>query len=80
MKAVRKRLLIIMLLAFAGILSNTQAQPGGGPPPPPPNSSSGQTGPVGGSAPVGNGTLLLLTLALAYAGIKIQSLQKDPKE
>ncbi len=63
---------ILILLTFLTIGSFTlPAQP---PPPPPSGNNGGTNGFVGGSAsgaPVGNGTFILLTLAVAYAGRKI---------
>ena len=51
------------------------------PPKPPSNANAGGLGPVGGDtgsgAPVGNGTFILLTLAVVYAGRKISGSQAD---
>lgn len=66
-----------ILLAISFILlvnSHLFAQ---GPPPPPVDPETGG-GPVGGSAPVGNGMAVLLTLAAAYGYRKVSRLkQKD---
>jgi len=59
-----------MLCASIGVTGDLQAQFGGGSPPdpgPPPSKTNPPLG--GGSAPVGSGTLILLSLGAAY-GIK----------
>ena len=47
-------------------------------PPAPPSSASngGTNGPVGGSAPIGNGLVLLITLAAGYGGKKVFDVSK----
>ncbi len=46
-------------------------------PPPPPSNPSDPAPPVGGSAPVGSGSLVLLILACAYAGRKVYVLKTE---
>lgn len=62
---------IMKRLIFAGLIiflsSSLFAQ--GGPPEPPDNPATGG-GPIGGSAPVGDGIAALLILSSAYAAIK----------
>jgi len=64
---------IILLAVFVAISSfSLLAQ---GPPPVPPSSANqGGTGPVGGTdggAPIGNGIVLLITLAAGYGAKKV---------
>lgn len=46
-------------------------------PPPPPSNPSDPAPPVGGSAPVGSGSLILFTLAAAYASRKVYFLHSE---
>ncbi len=71
----KKRILTIaLILVFVVASTVLYAQ---GPPPPPVDPETGG-GPVGGSAPVGNGMAVLLTLAAAYGYRKASRLkQKD---
>ncbi len=70
----------ILLLAFLITLSITlMAQ---APPAPPSTGNSGGTngfvgGPTGSGAPVGSGTLLLLSLASLYGGKKVYNMRKS---
>ncbi len=67
-RVVTKALLLLTLLTV-GVSITAQT-----PPPPPPNgghSLSGNKAPGDSGAPTGNGTLILLTLAVAYAGRKV---------
>jgi hypothetical protein len=73
---------ILKKLLFAGLIillsSSLFAQ--GGPPDPPDNPNAGG-GPIGGSAPVGDGIAALLILSSAYAAIKYsRSKNKKLKE
>ena len=68
----------IIILAFLTIGSFTLLAQG--PPPLPPSSANNgnpSNGPVGdpGGAPIGNGTLILLTLAAAYTGRKVYTVK-----
>ena len=64
---------ILILLAFLAIGSFTLLAQGPPPVPPATGNNGGTNGFVGGTggAPIGNGTLILLTLAAAYAGRKV---------
>lgn len=73
MKKTFKTLKITMLvLSFLAIAESSLAQ---GPPPPPSGvgakGSSTNHGPGDSSAPIGNGTLILLSLAAAYGWKKV---------
>jgi hypothetical protein len=45
-----------------------------------PNTGGTTNGPVGGGAPVGNGTFILFALALAYAGRKVYVMRRTAEE
>ena len=45
-----------------------------------PNTGGTTNGPVGGGAPIENGTFILITLALAYAGRKIYVMRRPVEE
>jgi hypothetical protein len=66
----KKLLILIIMLMIGAATLNAQ-----GPPPAPPSSANngGTNGFVGGTggAPIGNGTFILLALAVAYAGRKV---------
>ena len=68
----KRKILVTVIAAFlitAPLLMFAQPHPNGGFSP---NASGGPTNnPVGPSAPIGNGTFLLLTLAMAYAVTKV---------
>ena len=46
--------------------------------PPTPTNHGDEGGPVGGSAPIGDGTLVLIFLAAAYGAYKVYFLKKKP--
>ena len=72
-----KKIIIVITLLTIGSLT-LLAQPH----PPSTANNGGSNGVVGGSsgAPVGNGTLILLVLASAYAGRKIYVVNVDGKQ
>ena len=59
--------LTFALLISIHSLSMAQANPGAPPPPPPPGGHNLSGNQQAGGAPIGNGTVILLTLAAAYA-------------
>jgi hypothetical protein len=66
-----KKLIVLSVLAiFFSLTLLAQA-----PPPPPSNAGTGG-GPVGGSAPVGSGLVLLITLAAGYGAKKVFNSKK----
>ena len=66
-KAVKYFVLGTMLLCFALITQSSIAQP----PPPPPAEKGTENNQAPSEAPIGNGTFLLLTFAMAYTGRKV---------
>ena len=76
-KTFKSLILPLLLLAFMAIAQISLAQ---GPPPPPSGDgakgSSTNHAPGGTSgSPIGNGTFILLTLAVAYAGRKVYTVK-----
>lgn len=61
MKKIVHLTLLFLFLSFSPLFAQ-------GPPPPPPDAGS-SSGPVGGNAPTGCGTIILLLMGIAY-GIK----------
>ena len=80
MKRSFKILIITAFLAITPVLMFAQ----GNEPPHPGGNPTGTGTPVNGSppagAPVGNGTFILLTLAVAYAGRKVYVMQKSAEQ
>ncbi len=63
----KKLLILSAFTIFLGLSLLAQA-----PPPPPSSANNGGTnGPVGGSAPIGGGILMLLTMGAGYAVKKL---------
>ena len=79
MKRSFKILTVTALLALAPIILMAQIPPHpNDDPTKDPNSTTVGTPPAG--APVGNGTFILLTLAVAYAGRKVYVMQKSAEQ
>ena len=77
-----KKILIIAAIAIGLSFSSTLTaqnppHPNGGNAP---NAGGTTNGPVGGSAPIENGTFILFTLALAYIGRKVYVMRKTAEE
>ncbi|MDY0078052.1 MAG: hypothetical protein RBR87_12345 [Bacteroidales bacterium] len=71
----------LFLLSVSFTTSELYAQGGGAPPPPP--GGHGETGnqpAEGGSAPIGGGLAILLSLGAAYGGRKVYKVWKDKAE
>lgn len=77
MKTVKKIIGLAILILFFAPLTQVIAQ--GGPPPPPPDEVGGDT-PIGGSAPIGTGLVILSTLGLAYGGKKVYDARQKLEE
>ena len=74
-----KILMLIAVFAIAPIFTFAQTGTGDTGEPPHPGDTGGGTV-VGGApqgAPIGNGTLILLTLAMAYAGRKVYVMRTE---
>jgi len=74
-------LLAILLLTAISTVQILQAQ---GPPDPPPPNGGNPAGPdneiVGGGAPIGSGTLILLTMLFGYGGLKYRQNSKKIRD
>ena len=66
----KKLMILLIMLTIGAATLKAQGQP---PKPPSSANNGGTNGFVGGTggAPIGNGTFILLTLAVAYAGRKV---------
>ncbi len=69
MKRIMKVSIIAVFLLMAPVMMFAQPHPNGG------NAPGVGNHPVGGSAPIGNGTFVLITLAIAYGGRKVYELR-----
>ncbi len=75
MKKTVKIFVFSTLLFFCATVSqNSKAQP----PPPPPAEKGSNENQTPSEAPIGNGTFMLLTLAMAYAGRKVYVVRAIP--
>jgi hypothetical protein len=67
----KKKLFLLMFVSILVWESPLKSQV-----PPPPANHGSEGGPVGGSAPIGDGTLMLIFLAAAYASRKVYLIRK----
>lgn len=79
--SIRKSKKLILTILVSGMALGAFAQD----PPPPPGSDGGGATPnsgnqLGGSAHIGGGVLILLSLALAYGGRRVYEIKKLQKE
>jgi hypothetical protein len=72
-RSIRIFVLAVLISSPVLMLAQTPPHPGGNP------TTSGNT-PVGGAAPIENGTFILFTLALAYIGRKVYVMRKTAEE
>lgn len=70
-----KKLITISALMLAIEMLSAQS-----PPPPPGNPSSGENRPVGGSAHIGSGIVLLIALSVGYSGKMVFNLLNEHKD
>ena len=75
MKTIKKIFVLAALFLFFVPLTQVMSQP----PPPPGGAGSGDS-PVGGNAPIGGGTLILLGMAIAYGGRKLYKVVSEEIE
>jgi hypothetical protein len=73
----KKLFIIFIVAAFVSLNLDALSQP---PPPPTNASASGSTPPVGGSAPVGSGISLLISLAGLYGGKKLYKAKQESRK
>ena len=76
MKTIKKIFVLATLILFFVPLTQVMSQP-----PPPPGGGTGGAGsgdkPIGGGAPIGSGSLILLGMAMAYGGRKLYKLRSE---
>ena len=72
-----KRGIIKILLMLSGFFSNVLFAQG---PPDPGGSPVFSSPPLGGGAPIGNGTFILVTLGIAYGLLKYQHIREKTKK
>ena len=72
-KTVKIFVFSVLLFCCTTVSQSIQAQPH-----PPTDKGMGNNQATGAAAPVGNGTFLLLTLAMAYAGRKVYKIRANP--
>jgi len=75
MKKAILNLIIIGLLIIVPVIIASASSP----PPPPPGPGTGDT-PIGGTAPIGSGIVLLISMGAAYGAKKIYDARKRLEE
>jgi len=76
MKKALYTLVIFASLIIVPVISSLASAP----PPPPPPSGPGTDTPIGGSAPVGSGLVMLLSMGAAYGAKKVFDARKKIEE
>jgi hypothetical protein len=77
MKKVIINLIIVISFIIVPVITATASAP---PPPPPPGDPDPSDIPIGGSAPVGSGLILLLSMGAAYGVKKVYDARKKLEE
>lgn len=72
---ITKGMLLVTLFLGWGMVAMAQ-----GPPPPPAGGHGGSTNQPGGSAPIGGGLAILLSLGAAYGGRKVYNYWQTQKD
>lgn len=75
-KAIFNLIIIGLLIIVPVIASNAAAPP---PPPPPPGPGTGDQ-PIGGTAPIGSGLIILISMGAAYGAKKVYNARKRLEE
>jgi len=76
-RSIRIFVLAVLISSPLLMLAQTPPHPNGGNAP---NTGGTTNGPVGGGAPIENGTFILFTLALAYIGRKVYVMRNTAEE
>ena len=71
---------IIKLLIVTAIIAFPLVSAIAAPPPPPPPGGGGGDIPIGGTAPIGSGVVLLITMGAAYGAKKVYDARKRLEE
>ena len=77
MKKVIFNLVLVGLLIIVPVIMVSAAAP---PPPPPPGGPGTSDIPIGGSAPIGSGLVMLISMGMAYGAKKIYNARKRLEE
>ena len=77
MKKVILNLILVGLLIIVPVIMVSAAAP---PPPPPPGGPGTGDIPIGGSAPIGSGIVMLISMGMAYGAKKIYNARKRLEE
>jgi hypothetical protein len=77
MKKTIFNLILVGLLIIVPVIFVSASAP---PPPPPPGGPSGTDIPIGGSAPIGSGLVMLISMGIAYGSKKIYNARKRLEE
>jgi hypothetical protein len=75
-KAISNLILIGLLIIVPVIISSASAPP----PPPPPPGGPGTGTPIGGTAPIGSGLVMLLSMGAAYGAKRVFDARKKLEE
>jgi len=77
MKKVILNLILVGLLIIVPVIMVSASAP---PPPPPPGGPGTGELPIGGSAPIGSGLVMLISMGLAYGAKKLYNARKRIEE
>ena len=77
MKKIIFNLLVISFLILVPVFAATASAP---PPPPPGGGPGAGDAPIGGTAPLGSGIVMLLTMGAAYGAKKVYDARKKLQE
>jgi hypothetical protein len=78
MKKAIFNLIITGLFIVAPVIIATASAPP--PPPPPPSGTGGGDTPIGGTAPIGSGLVMLISMGAAYGAKKVYDARKRLEE
>jgi hypothetical protein len=71
-KTLRKLILVVSIIGAGALINTSFAQPRPGDP----GTGGGGGGPIGGSAPIGSGLVMLLAMGLGYGAKKVYDARK----
>jgi hypothetical protein len=77
MKKAIINLIITGLLVVVPVIITCASAP---PPPPPPPGGGGSGSPIGGTAPIGSGLIMLISMGAAYGAKKVYNARKRIEE
>jgi hypothetical protein len=74
-KAIINLIITVLLVVVPVIITCASA-----PPPPPPPGPGGGDAPIGGTAPIGSGVIMLISMGAAYGAKKVYNARKKLEE